>query len=317
MDSTARSMSRSGQRRCCGLGLSTNMISRILASWNQGNCLNGTKISRSSTNNQNPSGPTLLTSTAEMVLPRSADFIFVFPDQPERRRQPTIAKAAILSQGDLGFQPELRLPVNVLDMHMRPRLFTSEKEEAIPADAEDRRTHGLSIPECCFSEAQGDATALALRFSPNGFWHSTGELRRKGQPPTTTTAPVQNHQVFQKGLPASVESLGVAVEVRSTPAGFGASLGAGAIARGIDVAAGIAGTGSSAFGGGAGATGAVTVGATTAAGGAAAASAGGGTGGAGGKLAAAFCARSFSISSIQRSTTALSSGAMSFLRPRP
>jgi hypothetical protein len=52
----------------------------------------------------------------------------------------------------------------VLDMHMRPRLFTSEKEEAIPADAEDRRTHGLSIPECCFSDAaaQGDATALAL-----------------------------------------------------------------------------------------------------------------------------------------------------------
>jgi len=199
---------------------------------------------------------------------------------------------------------------------MRPRLFTGEKEEAIPADAEDRRTHGLSIPECCFSEAQGDATALALRFSPM-VSAQHGELRRKGQPPTTTTAPVQNHQVFQKGLPASVESLGVAVEVRSTPAGFGASLGAGAIARGIDVAAGIAGTGSSAFGGGAGATGAVTVGATTAAGGAAAASAGGGTGGAGGKLAAAFCARSFSISSIQRSTTALSSGAMSFLRPRP
>jgi hypothetical protein len=56
-------------------------------------------------------------------------------------------------------------------------------------------------------------------------------------PPTTTTAPVQNHQVFQKGLPASVESLGVAVEVRSTPAGFGASLGGGAIAGGIDAAA--------------------------------------------------------------------------------
>jgi hypothetical protein len=135
-------------------------------------------------------------------------------------------------------------------------------------------------------------------------------------PPTTTTAPVQNHQVFHKGLPASVESLGAAVDVRSTPAGFVASLGVGAIAGEIDAAAGIAGAGSSAFGGGAGATGGATIGATTGAGGGTAGSAGGGTGGAGGKVAAAFCARSFSISSIQRSTTALSSGAMSFLRPR-
>jgi hypothetical protein len=99
-----------------------------------------------------------------MVLPRSADFIFVFPDQPERRRESTIAEAVILGQDDLGFQPELRLPVNVLNMHMRPRLFPGEKEKAIPADAEDRRTHGLKIPECCFSDAaaQGDVTALAL-----------------------------------------------------------------------------------------------------------------------------------------------------------
>jgi hypothetical protein len=146
MDSTAKSMSRSGHRRWCGLGLSTNMISRILASWNQGNSLNGTKSSRSSTSNQNPSGPRLLTSTAEMALPRRADFIFVFPHQPEHRRQSTTAEAIILRQGDRGFQPELRLPVSVLNMYVRPRLFAGKEIEPIPTGPEDCRTHGRRIP---------------------------------------------------------------------------------------------------------------------------------------------------------------------------
>lgn len=85
MDATARSMSSSGHRRWCRLGLSTDMISRIVAFWNQGNSLNGTKSSRSSKSSQNPSGPRLLTSTAEVLFPRSADFILMLSDQPEYR----------------------------------------------------------------------------------------------------------------------------------------------------------------------------------------------------------------------------------------
>jgi hypothetical protein len=79
MDSTARSMSRSGHRRC-GLGLSTAVISRIVASRNHGKVLNPTKISRPSSSNQNPSGATLLTSTAEVTFPCSEDFILMLSD---------------------------------------------------------------------------------------------------------------------------------------------------------------------------------------------------------------------------------------------
>jgi len=49
MDSTARSMSRSGQYKWCGLGSWTFAISRTDASRNQGNSLKGTNNSRSPT----------------------------------------------------------------------------------------------------------------------------------------------------------------------------------------------------------------------------------------------------------------------------
>jgi len=69
------------------------VICRIVAFSNHGNCLNAMNSSRSSTRSQKPSGETLRTSTAEMVFPRSADFIFILLEQPKRRRDLTVAKA--------------------------------------------------------------------------------------------------------------------------------------------------------------------------------------------------------------------------------
>jgi len=82
-------MSNSGQYRWWALGRSTVVTSRIVASWNQGNVLNGRKSSRSSSRSQNPPGATLATSTLKVGFPRSADFIFVFPDKAQGLRDVT------------------------------------------------------------------------------------------------------------------------------------------------------------------------------------------------------------------------------------
>jgi hypothetical protein len=58
-----------------------------------------------------------------------------------------VAEAVILRQGDLGFQPELRLPGSVLNMHMRPKFLAGKEIEAIPPDPEDGRTHEGSISQ--------------------------------------------------------------------------------------------------------------------------------------------------------------------------
>src|SRR5438128_10577349 len=80
MDSTARSISRSGQYKWCGLGSCTFAISRTDASRNQGNSFNARNNSRSPMNNQKPCGETLVTSTGEVLGPGAADFIEVLLD---------------------------------------------------------------------------------------------------------------------------------------------------------------------------------------------------------------------------------------------
>jgi hypothetical protein len=43
--------------------------------------------------------------------------------------------------------PELRLALGVLNMHVRPPLFTREEVEPETSDAQDRRTHLHRIAE--------------------------------------------------------------------------------------------------------------------------------------------------------------------------
>ena len=65
------------------LGNSTFVNCPIVASRNQGNCLNDRKNSVLLIKSQNPFGETLATSTAEVRLPRVADFDFMFFYQAE------------------------------------------------------------------------------------------------------------------------------------------------------------------------------------------------------------------------------------------
>src|SRR3989442_13136340 len=137
-------MTSSAQYRCLALGRSTVVIAAMLASRNHGNSLNATNVSFEPSRSQNPCLETFVTSTAEVRLPRFADFIAISLDDAHcclqlRGREPGVA-----SHGDLGLQPDLRLPTPALDVNVRPRLLSREEIEAIPADAKDRWAHDAS-----------------------------------------------------------------------------------------------------------------------------------------------------------------------------
>jgi len=156
-----KSTSSRGHRRWCGFGLSTARMSRRVAPRNQGKVLNGTNHSRSSTTRQKPRGPTLLTTAAEMLFPRCADFILMFPDDPEGRRDLPLVESVILRQSDLWHQPDLRVPVPQLNVYMRAHLLAREKIEPItphpencrahdgPLTPPDGRAHGIAGPRRC------------------------------------------------------------------------------------------------------------------------------------------------------------------------
>jgi hypothetical protein len=127
IDSTARSMSRSGQYRWWGLGIWTFAICRTAASRNHGNSLNGTNISRSPMNSQNPWGETLVTSTGEVFRPSASDFIEVFFNQGLRLGQPARIQTEIHGEFNRRFDPELRFAVRVLHVDVRSPLLREKK----------------------------------------------------------------------------------------------------------------------------------------------------------------------------------------------
>ncbi len=68
-------------------------------------------------------------------------------DQSECGREPSPAQAIVVSNGQLGFEPELGLAFNVLNVHVSPEFLAGEEEEPIPANPENRGTHNPRIPE--------------------------------------------------------------------------------------------------------------------------------------------------------------------------
>jgi len=71
----------------------------------------------------------------------------VLLDQSECGREPSPAQAIVVSNGQLGFEPELGLAFNVLNVHVSPEFLAGEEEEPIPANAENGGTHNPRIPE--------------------------------------------------------------------------------------------------------------------------------------------------------------------------
>src|SRR5688572_32720296 len=79
-----------------------------------------------------------VTSAAEVLFPRLADFFLMFLNQPKRQRQASRAQAMIRCQLDLRIEPELGFPAMSLDVNVSSRLFPREEVESQPSLGEDR-----------------------------------------------------------------------------------------------------------------------------------------------------------------------------------
>jgi len=69
--------------------------------------------------------------------------MFVFPDQCFGRPNLAVVQAVILRQFNRGLKPELRLPVGVMHMHMKPGFLAREEKEPESVFAKNCRAHGL------------------------------------------------------------------------------------------------------------------------------------------------------------------------------
>jgi hypothetical protein len=65
----------------------------------------------------------------------------MFPNQPRRFHQVLRLPSVILRQGYDRIQPELRLPIGGLDVHVQSGLLPRKEEEPQVAVAEDRGAH--------------------------------------------------------------------------------------------------------------------------------------------------------------------------------
>jgi hypothetical protein len=68
----------------------------------------------------------------------------MFQDQDVRKSQNPIRQSDILRQSDLGFKPEFRLALDMLDVHVRAKLLAREEVEAKPRFAMHCRTQSGS-----------------------------------------------------------------------------------------------------------------------------------------------------------------------------
>ena len=86
-----------------------------------------------------------MTSAGEVLCPGTADFIEVLLDQFLNFRNLLWLEAKIRRQLDGRIDPELRLAVRMLNMHVRPMFLTGKEIEAKSFDPQNRRTHDASI----------------------------------------------------------------------------------------------------------------------------------------------------------------------------
>jgi len=70
----------------------------------------------------------------------------VLLDEPPGTVEISPAQAEILCELDVRFKPELRFSVRMLNVDVRPWLFSREEVEAKPTLSKDRWAHGGSVP---------------------------------------------------------------------------------------------------------------------------------------------------------------------------
>ena len=71
--------------------------------------------------------------------------MFVFPDQSFGRPNLAVVQAVILRQFNLRLNPELRLAICVVHMHVEPRFLAREEKETESILAKDSRAQGLQL----------------------------------------------------------------------------------------------------------------------------------------------------------------------------
>jgi hypothetical protein len=71
----------------------------------------------------------LVTSVAEVLFPRSADFMPVLLDESHRSPNLAGAQTMTLRHFDPGLKPHLGLALLVLNMDVHPRLLSREEEQ--------------------------------------------------------------------------------------------------------------------------------------------------------------------------------------------
>src|SRR5205823_4854422 len=84
----------------------------------------------------------------------------------------------VLSELDLRLDPELRLAVGMLDMHVHSSLLAREEVEAVPTDTEDRRAHMNMLASADAAESAPERGSPPLR-----AWSARGQpttLRDEG-----------------------------------------------------------------------------------------------------------------------------------------
>ena len=69
--------------------------------------------------------------------------MLVFPDQRFGRPDLAVVHAVILRQFNRRLKPKLRLPVCVMDVHMKPGFFARKEKEPEAVLAKNCWTHGL------------------------------------------------------------------------------------------------------------------------------------------------------------------------------
>jgi len=92
--------------------------------------------------------------------------MFVFPDQCFGRPNLAVVQAVILPQFNGGLKPELRLPIRVMHVHMKPGFLAREEKEPESVLAKDRRAQGLFSRQLTFEFTRGRRRAkpaVALR----------------------------------------------------------------------------------------------------------------------------------------------------------
>jgi hypothetical protein len=87
-----------------------------------------------------------VTSIREVLRPGAADFIQVLLNQPRGFSKSFRLKPVVRMKYNSRADPELRLALGVLDMDVRPSLFTREEVEPEAANARE-------IVKCCGSAA--------------------------------------------------------------------------------------------------------------------------------------------------------------------